>query len=216
MRITHLTLHCPNLPRTEQFYSVLLGFPIVQKSAKEISFQVGRSVLTFVQTEEPKQVYHFAFNIPHNQLEAATDWLSERLALIPNPSGGVVANFESWNAKAIYFYDCQGNILEFIARFDLDNASDKPFSTSSIECVSEIAFVSGKPAVLAERLKTDYGLSFFEKGIYSEEFIAMGDDHGLFILVATHRKWYPTDIKAEKYFSTIEFLVDGAMMELVV
>lgn len=216
MQITHLTLHTPNLSRTEHFYSGHFGFPIVHKSPLGISFQVGKSVLTFEQSAQLEQQYHFAFNIPHNQLEEAIAWVSERLSLIPTASGEVVANFDSWNAKAIYFYDCQGNILEFIARFDLDNATEKPFDVHAIECISEIGVVTDDPAMLAERLSKDYGLTVFKKGNYTKEFIALGDDHGLFILAVTQRKWYPTEIKAEQYFSKIEFLMDGVMMELLV
>jgi hypothetical protein len=108
-----------------------------------------------------------------------------------------VANFESWNAKAIYFYDNNENILEFIARYDLDNATDILFDISSIQSISEIGIVADSPLILANKLVEENNLFFFAKSLKSEQFVTLGDDNGLFIIVETKRNWYPTEQQAE-------------------
>jgi len=57
--------------------------------------------------------------------------------------------------------DSTGNVLEFIARFDLDNKSDKHFDASGILEISEIAFVTDDVKELANRLIKENGFKFF-------------------------------------------------------
>ena len=40
-----------------------------------------------------------------------------------------IANFVNWHAKSVYFFDPAGNIVELIARFDLDNKTSETFSS---------------------------------------------------------------------------------------
>jgi hypothetical protein len=46
--------------------------------------------------------------------------------------------------RSLLFYDNNGNVLEFIARYNLDTESDKKFDGNSIVSVSEIGLVSQK------------------------------------------------------------------------
>ena len=39
---------------------------------------------------------------------------------------GYIADFIKWHAKSFYFKDPAGNILELIARFDLDDIAGEP------------------------------------------------------------------------------------------
>ena len=132
-----------------------------------------------------------------------------------NNENGIIANFESWNAKAIYFYDNNNNIVEFIARHDLNNATEKPFDTSIIESISEIGIVTEKPIELAENLIESSGLYYFDKSTKNEQFAALGNDNGLFIIVETNRKWYPTEHKAERHFCRVNIEIDGNIKEFL-
>jgi catechol 2,3-dioxygenase-like lactoylglutathione lyase family enzyme len=213
MKILEIEIQTDNITETESFYSEILGLQLVNKNQNSISFKAGQSKLTFIKSDNIKPKYHFAFNIPNNKLEEAILWAKSRLSLIENDENGIIANFESWNANAIYFYDNNNNIVEFIARFDLENSTEKPFDISVIESISEIGIVTDKPLDLAETLIESYNLVYFNKSTKSEKFAALGNDNGLFIIVETNRKWYPTEQKAKKYFSRIKIEVDSLVKE---
>lgn len=209
MNILEIEIQTDNLSETEKFYSELLGLQTTNKEQNSISFLTGQSTLTFIKSNKLKPKYHFAFNIPRNKLDEAIKWTSAKLDLIKNADNEIVSNFESWNAKAIYFYDNNGNILEFIARFDLDNASDETFDISSIQSISEIGIVTDTPIKLADKLVEKNNLYFFAKGSKSGKFVTLGDDNGLLIIVETNRKWYPTEQEAVKHYTKIKISIDG-------
>lgn len=215
MEIQEIELLTDNIEETAFFYGETLGLQIINKGQDAISFQSGKSILTFIKSNNLEPKYHFAFNIPHNKLDEAIVWAKSKFNLIDNETSGIVANFESWNAKAIYFYDNNQNILEFIARFDLENATEEPFAISSIQSISEIGLVTDKPLQLAEQLIVDNNLCFFTKGTKSENFATLGNDYGLFVIVETNRNWFPTQQKAEKFFTRIKIVSDGLIREII-
>ena len=209
MNILEIEIQTDDVSETEKFYSELLGLQTTNKEQNSISFLAGQSTLTFIKSNKLKPKYHFAFNIPRNKLDEAIIWTSAKLDLIKNADSEIVSNFESWNANAIYFFDNNGNILEFIARFDLDNASDEVFDISSIQSISEIGIVTDAPIKLADKLVEKNNLYFFAKGSKSEKFVTLGDDNGLLIIVETNRKWYPTEQEAVKHYTKIKISIDG-------
>lgn len=213
MKILEIALQTDNIKETETFYTETIGLQLVSKQQNTISFVAGQSKLTFIKSEKLNPKYHFAFNIPNNKLHEAIDWAKLKLSLIENPENGIIANFESWNANSIYFYDNNNNIVEFIARFDLDNTSEQPFDISLIESISEIGIVTDKPIELAEALIASDGFNYFNKSTKSEKFAALGNDNGLFIIVETDRKWYPTEQEAEKHFLSIKIDLGGLIKE---
>ena len=97
---------------------------------------------------------------------------------------------ESWNSDSIYFLDSAGNILEFIARHALQNATEGNFSSLQILNVSEIGLPSENVIGLANELCTRLGLSVFKQEP-NETFTPVGDDNGLFILPIQNRIWMP-------------------------
>lgn len=199
MNIIEIELLTDNIDGTFHFYTHFLGLRTIYADNHKISFQAGECTLTFIQAETEKPFYHFAFNIPCNQIEDALRWTSGFTNLIPASETGFISHFEDWNAKAIYYYDNNGNILEFIARFDLDNYSDKPFSPASIQSISEIGIVTEKPLELSESLIREHQLIFFKKGPKREDFVAMGDDNGLIVISNPKRNWFPTETLAKKF-----------------
>lgn len=214
MRLLEITLLTNDLPGTERFYSRTLGFPVLEKTTEHISFAAGYSTLTFHFSEQPQPQYHFAFNIPHNQLDEAIAWSVGKFELIPVEEAQPIADFSNWNAKAVYFFDNNNNIVEFIARFGLENASANAFSGTSIECISEIGVVANEPLQLAARLKEENGLSCFSRGPVTDHFVPVGTDEGLLIIVATSRNWYPTNIPAQQFATRIRFETGGTTSEI--
>ena len=215
MRILALDLLTDHLDNTKQFYKEILGLKIHSSNEGLISFSLGRSTLTFHQSAGEKPVYHFAFNIPHNQFQAAVDWAVKRLELILIEPTGYVADFKSWNARAFYFYDNNQNIVEMIARYDLPDASDKPFDGSSIYSISEIGAVVDDPLAFAETLRHRHSLSYFSKQQPMKDFMAIGDDEGLFIIVPPKRTWYPTSTPSSKHYTRVHIEVNDQQQEIV-
>lgn len=195
MLINQLVLHTSRLAELKHFYHDILGLSLVPGSNAEICIQAGSTELVFAQAGKGEPVYHFAFNIPSNRIAGARDWLKEKVELLwIEDYAGDIADFVNWHAKSVYFYDPAGNIVECIARFDLDNKSDGPFSAAHFLSVSEVGIVFPKDSFDSEtaELLSRYELSYFSKQPPLPQFRAVGDDEGLFIIVPEHRNWYPT------------------------
>lgn len=214
MDINAIEILTDDLVATEHFYSALMKFEISNKSHHSISFVAGQTILSFIKSNQLKPTYHFAFNIPCNQLSEALNWAASKFGLIRITGDEVVANFDSWNAKAFYFLDNNGNILEFIVRFDLNNQSSQAFSSASIQSISEIGIVTDDPIQLADELVTQHHLPLFKKGSRTAQFVTLGDDNGLLIIVSTNRNWYPTEYPAAKHYTKITMTVSGRQKEI--
>jgi catechol 2,3-dioxygenase-like lactoylglutathione lyase family enzyme len=214
LQIREIEICTANLLQTEVFYTEVLGLDVKARSENKISFTAGRSVLTFI-ASATEQVYHFAFNIPHNKLDEALVWVSARAELIKNPDNSFITDFANWQAKAFYFYDNNGNILELIARFGLKSSSDSPFGQASFQCISEIGVVTDQPLTLAESLLDNNAVRYFSKGPRREDFVVLGDDHGLIIISGTHRNWYPTETRAEKNYVKIKIMSGDSERQIV-
>ncbi|BFM44745.1 hypothetical protein CFS9_33860 [Flavobacterium sp. CFS9] len=214
MKLHHLQIQTSNIQETAAFYQNVLNLPILEKDSKSVTIEAGKSVLKFIENQQFNSIYHFAFNIPQNKLQEAIKWAEDKLELIVIEDTTVIANFENWNANAIYFYDNNGNILEFIVRYDLNNAQTEPFSSQSILNISEIGIVNENPLILANQLITQHGLEFFSKNDNSELFAALGDDEGLLIMVRPNRNWYPTQIPSKNNTTEVRLENNGASVEL--
>jgi catechol 2,3-dioxygenase-like lactoylglutathione lyase family enzyme len=198
MNIKEIQLLSNNLNETARFYSEVMGFTIAERHQSQISFTVGISKLTFIKTTEANCVYHFAFDIPHNKLDEALKWLTSRVELIAFQESNII-DFPNWNAKSIYFYDNNGNVLEFIARFENRNESIGPFESLSVISISEIALVTDHVEQLANDLLRTYDLNYYFRQIQREDFSVIGNDDGLIILVESTRNWFPTPVGVKKF-----------------
>lgn len=197
MRIDQIEIKTNDIQKTKAFYQNLFGLFILENDKESITFQAGTSILKFVEDPNLNSIYHFAFNIPENQLKEAIQWCENKVELIVLEDNSVVTNFENWNAHSIYFFDYNGNLLEFIARHDLNNEQVGEFNSASILSISEIGIVTESPFELGNQLIEEHGLHFFSQNTNTEKFAAIGDHEGLLILVQPKRNWYPTQIPSE-------------------
>lgn len=199
MYIEEIILYTNNLAGTEHFYSDIIGLSCIQKSQESLCYIAGTSRLSFQQAENQEAfIYHFAFNIPYSKMEEALDWCRNHVSIIVNDEKEYITDFPAWNARAIYFYDNNRNVIEFIGRKDLDQPSNLPFSPSLIDNISEIGIASVSPLAYSETLIRDFGMAYFTKGPKRADFAALGDDHGLLIISGTERHWYPTHDPVEQ------------------
>jgi hypothetical protein len=118
-----------------------------------------------------------------------------------------IADFVNWHAKSVYFYDAAGNIVELIARVDLNNKTDEAFSSTQFLSINEVGLVfkENEFEQRASGLLNSYSLSYFSKQPPLPQFRAIGDDEGLFVVVPERRNWYPTEKPAGIYPMTIQF-----------
>ncbi len=214
MNIAELQLLSAHIEQTRMFYRDVLGMKVLDAGENFVKIAAGKSVLQFNKATGQDPFYHFAFNIPANQFDEALQWATGKFALVPVSLGNSVADFKSWNAKAFYFYDNNQNIVELIARFELPEKGEKNFDGQSIFSISEIGLVVDDAMTYSLQLFKDHHLHFYSRQAPSDDFVAIGDDHGLFIVVNEHRNWYPTNKASEKFWTTVVFESEGNVAEI--
>lgn len=192
MIFEELRLHCSDLQGQLSLYHKQMGLPLLKQSDEHLSFAIGKSTLIFEQNPAAFQPYHFAINIPPKQLSQALEWLKNHR----DPlwcTAGYIQNFPNWNAKSIYFYDQDHNIVEFIGREKLGYDSHETFSIDSLIELSEIGLVNRDLDGIFNRLNAEVGLELFDGN--TESFAAIGERNALFICVNPKKKnnWFPTD-----------------------
>ena len=203
MKIKEIIIFTKSIEKQKQFYQDVLEFELILDSEEKISFKTGVSILSFQYDKKAVNASHFAFNIPSNQEQEALLWLQKRVQILPD-GDNLISNFPSWNAKAIYFYDVDNNIVEFIARKNLDIKSRISFSSKSILSISEIGVVTTNIETVYKSINSIRNIPIFSGNF--TRFCALGNDEGLFILInKTLKKWYPT---REEVF-TSNFIIKG-------
>lgn len=190
LNISYLELSAKDLPAQRDFYANILELP-VNLDSSTLEVKAGETDLLFTQAPtELDGAYHFAFNIPENQFQAAKKWISERILLLRDETGKDEFHSENWNSDSAYFKDAAGNVLEFIARHNLKNAANGDFDSRQILNVSEIGLPSEDVIGFATELCTTLNLPVFQQQP-NETFTPIGDDNGLFILPIKDRIWIP-------------------------
>jgi len=193
MQFKKLTLLTANLAAQHHFYNQILGCPIHSEAATSFTLQIGQTTLQFKSSPIAKP-YHFAINIPAFQENEAFAWLQKRVTILPFQEKEIV-DFKNWNAKAIYFYDADKNIVELIARRNLKQIGTLPFSANSFLEISEIGMPIVDIATTFKKLQHHLGVSIFDGNF--DKFCAVGGEQGLFILINKNKKdWFPLNDKA--------------------
>ena len=202
MKIKELILYTNKLDLQIDFYTTILEFPIEISTPEYTSFKIGASILTLKYRKDVSP-YHFALNIPSNKEKEALYWLKERVDILGFDNQEII-DFKSWNAKAIYFYDLENNIIEFISRKNMNLNSNQKFSSKEVFNISEIGMASSNIESTFKKLNTIKKINVYSGDI--EQFCAVGNENGLFIVVNNNlRKWFPTGDKIEQS----DFIVKG-------
>ncbi|AYA36230.1 hypothetical protein D3Y59_03610 [Hymenobacter oligotrophus] len=205
MHLRALHLLAPDLLLQQRFYSEVLGLPTALPNPHVLVVHLGLSQLVFRQaTPGSAPFYHFAIAVPHNLLREAHAWLAPRTPVLPFVHGEAIADFPNWRAQAFYFHDPAGNILEFIARFEVPNAAAGPFGAAQLLGLSEAGMATPNVPALAAELTAHHGIPDFFRGPKLPTFAALGTDDGLLILTQQGRGWLPTGRPAERHWLRIE------------
>ncbi|WP_138752555.1 VOC family protein [Paenibacillus sinopodophylli] len=215
MRIHSIKLLTKQLKQLHRFYTDVFGLTLKENSSETFAVKVGHSDLIFELADhaEENPFYHFAFDIPENKIDEAIVWLdSVGVTLNILPDNTFKAYSKTWHATSIYFYDPAGNIVEFIARHNHDNAILAPFTGKELLRISEIGLVVNDVTSMKDSMRTNYIINGYKDSY--ETFAAIGDEEGLFILSANHRAWLGSDKKASIFKTeiTIEGTPEGVFV----
>ncbi|MEO7706212.1 MAG: hypothetical protein ABIV92_16400 [Thermoflexales bacterium] len=179
----------PDPDRLGLFYASAFGLQ-VSATGEGIEAQSKGSRLVFERAAAPVVPYHFAFNISERKIEGAADWIRSRAVTLREPGSEIdIFHSDSWDADSIYFSDPDGNIVELIARHSIPNPETSTFDVCDIGDVSEIGVPEDRAGDLRRRLISEAGLPAY--GESSREFLPLGDEHGLLIVVNEDRAWFP-------------------------
>jgi catechol-2,3-dioxygenase len=182
------------LTKMKEFYHHVLGLRVLEETPDDLTIAGGETLLRFGQAGPDcgKPFYHFAFNIPQNKILAARTWQKERTPLLPIPASlrdpaypDDVVDYRHWNAHSIFFFDPAGNVVEYIARHDLENGAPGGFVSQDILYASEIGLVVDDVPATASKLKDVVGLNQYKGG--SDQFTALGDERGLLLVMKRGR-----------------------------
>jgi hypothetical protein len=161
VRIREVVLPAPDPSAAAAFHGPAYG-------ATQLRFEPGPAVCS-----------HFAVNVAPGRFSEAVDWARARAPLIQDD-----VPFPAWKARAAYFFDPSGNLVELIAR------ERAPGEELFLE-VSEVGLPVADVGAAVAFLEADLGLPHFSGD--RENFSAVGDDRGLFIVVPVGRHWLFTE-----------------------
>jgi catechol 2,3-dioxygenase-like lactoylglutathione lyase family enzyme len=202
MKISKLSIYTSQLEEQIHFYSSILGLKLNDQKKDKVQFEIGNTELTLLRREGATP-YHFAINIPGNKADEALDWLKARVFILKDGKNELV-DFRSWNAQAIYFYDMDRNIVEFIARKDLKIEKQERFDQNQFLGISEIGMPVNDIETTFKNINALREIPVYDGSF--DRFCAAGDETGLFIVIDKNKKkWYPTNDIA---FSS-DFTVEG-------
>ena len=205
MKIIRLEIGCKDALKQQEFYRDVLGLELCNSTQVSFELHLGYSILYFQQKEDFTP-YHIAFHIPDSSEVAALNWLKKRVLVLPFEAQEII-DFPAWNAKSIYFYDADKNIMEFISRRDYNGKSSINFSEKSILGISEIGLATNTIEKQYHLLNSQCTLEVYDGNF--EKFCAIGDDEGLFITINSEKKtWFPTGDIAHNSEFNIQIIQD--------
>lgn len=194
MRIAELELETHCLEEMFEFYAQTLGFEILHRDSQAFVIHAGYTQLTFKEMSgETMPFYHFAFNVPSNLLPNSMDWLGQRGIpfLCAEDGDPLIEQGPHWNAHSCYFHDPAGNIAEFIGRRALPDSPATEFMIDKILGVSEIGLPVAEVVNVVEEISLHCALTRVHDDS-GPNFVGIGNDEGLLIVVNDERPWFPT------------------------
>jgi catechol-2,3-dioxygenase len=172
-----------------RFYGEAMGFG-VDASPQALTVEAGGTRLHFEPAAEGQRpIYHVAWAIPENKLAPAKAWLAARTALLVHPDGRDEFHFRTVNRHAVYFADPAGNVLELIARHNLDDGAAGPFTLADVLYVNHAGLVVDDLPGAVRDLETGLGLGL--RADPTPDFAQLGDEHRHVVLVTRKRLWLP-------------------------
>ncbi|MFA1738762.1 VOC family protein [Lysinibacillus fusiformis] len=196
MKITRVKLVVHDVQKMQHFYCEQMGFALVKGTEDYFTIAVGESEMTFekVSSHIQKQ-YHFALNIPCNLFQQAKDWANERVGLLFS-EGQDEVYFQFLKAYSCYFYDPEGNIVEFISRQEVNQKlHTTTFSIDQVLHIGEINLTTDDILAVARELN-EYGIKPINNNNIQQEslnFLGNYEDGANILVGPSDRPWYFSD-----------------------
>ena len=208
-----LAVAAARLEDVSAFYEQALGFA-VERRDERVVIPVGSDVLELVATgDDADPFHHFALLVPGDRFDAARAWLAERAETLSRDDGETVFPFDFWDARAVYFHDPAGNIVELIAHAGTaERGAAGAFAAAELAGLSEIGIVVDDPAAAVAALERDLGLELWSGDAAQLAFV--GAKAHTLILAPPGRGWLPTGRRAEPHAATVT-LSGGTKGEVV-
>ena len=189
MQLIEIEMTVRDVDAAAVFYQQALELPVASREgAAEVS--IGTSKLTLTQGFIGAGSHHLAITVPSDQFGSAKRWLADRVPLLQCAGVDEFALPPPWHSQSSYFVGPEGVLLELIARHDLPTNETEPFTAAGLLGISEIGIAVDDVDAAAKAVDRAFGLNRFDSG--GPGFAPVGDDHGLLILVAPQRVWFPT------------------------
>ncbi len=165
-----LRASAPLLPALTEFYAGHLELRLARPADSGLTLEVGETVLDYLAAGGGSPFYHFALLVPGDRFEAALAWADDRVELLPDPeTGDLVFDFTNWDAKAAYFHDPAGSIVELIAHGGIgERGASGAFAAAELLGLSEVGIVCDPPAA-AEELRRELGLELWDGTVDGED-----------------------------------------------
>ncbi len=212
MKIKKLKIYTSNIKQQLELYRDELGFEIGNYTEDSFELVAGYSILRF-EFREKATPYHIAFHVPDVQENEALRWLENIIPVLKYNDDKII-DFSNWQAKSIYFYDKDKNIMELISRREFQKPESAIFNSSNIVGLAEIGMVTKEIKPKFEKLKLECGLDHFDGDF--DRFCAIGDPSGLLITINNDKKdWFPTSDKAYSSDFEMEFEHDSKTFKLI-
>ena len=197
-----LAVATARLDAVAAFYAHTLGFAAEQRDGR-IVVPVGADVLELVATgDDTDPFHHFALLVPGDRFDAARAWLGARTETLARDDGETVFPFDFWDARAVYFHDPAGNIVELIAHAGTaERGAAGDFSAAELAGLSEVGIVVDDPAAAVAALGHELGLELWSGDAAQLAFV--GAKAHTLILAPPRRGWLPTGRPAERHAATV-------------
>jgi len=189
------------LVQMKSFYTDVLQFP--SRSVDQgFAVVIGESILECHEVSDTSEpFYHFAFNIPSNQFEAAKVWASERVQLAEE-DGQTEVYFNRFHSYSFYIVDPAGNIVEFISRQLDAPAREGNFSSKMVLSIGEINVTTPDLFATGQQL-IDWGIPAYQQAAIEEGLNFLGAGSSFLLLGKPDRQWLFSHRKATMYPLTI-------------
>lgn len=189
MDIREVVLPGRDTDTIECFYGRELGLEVARNPAR-VTVTLGRTRMVF-ERGEYEGAHHLAFTIPTGMFAKAKEWIAARATLLERDGVDEFEGPVSWDSRSVYFDGPDGQVLELIERRELRQPVTERFGPDGLLSVSEVG------VAVPEVLETVDFLR--QRGVEpyanppGEGFAAVGDIHGMLILVSPGRGWMPTE-----------------------
>lgn len=208
MELHQLKLYSKDISAQYDFYKNVLGFEATFFDKNKLSISAGATQLIFEEQKKSNFIYHFAFLIPNQKLDQAILFLEKKGIELLKRDGEKIIYFgtkENHTGRAIYFYDEDGNIAEFIERASLNFEVEGEFNIHQIIKINEIGMPVDDPMEMSRQLINQFNIQLIDLHHLNDIFCWVGNYDGVFIVVKNGRNWLPTKLAAQSNDFWVEF-----------